>query len=594
MSRVCAAVLLLCLWSAASGVSPSSPPLFEVSFPTSVRPEPVTGRLLLMISRDGEPEVRLQVGWVNSPPLFGVDVNNLRSGESVSFDANTPGYPLRSLRDLPAGDYYVQALLNVYTEFRRADGHDIWAHMDQWEGQRFNLSPGNLFSKVQKIHLDASTQYTIKLELTETIAPIQVPQDSQWVKRVKIQSQILSRFWGHPIYLGAVVLLPRGYAEHPERRYPVIYNQTHFSLEPPFGFSIDDTPEEESDRDFRRSIGVETGYEFYRSWQSAGFPQLIAVTLLHPTPYYDDSYAVNSANNGPYGDAVMSELIPYIERQFRIIREPYARVLTGGSTGGWEALALQIYHPDFFGGSWAFYPDPVDFRRYFLVNIYQDSNAFVFNSSQAPYFLRGEWTSVEQPIVRSADGHTIATIRQDSQLESVLATNGRSGAVLDNWEAVYGPVGEDGYPRALWDRTTGRIDHSVAEYMRSHGYDLQDYLKTHWSEIGVKLVGKLHVFCGDMDNFYLNEGVYLLQQFLNESQNPHYGGYFEYGRPQKGHGWQPMTNADLVRNMARHIAAAAPTGASLAWLENSGWKMRSASHGSVKRPSQSYQVRRED
>jgi len=595
MLRLFALALVLLISGAASG-APVSTPLFELSFPDSARAEPVTGRILLMISRSGEPEVRFQVGWINSPPLFGADVKNLRPGESIFINGDTLGYPLRTLRDIPPGDYYVQALLNVYTEFHRADGHTIWAHMDQWEGQHFNTSPGNLLSKVQKLHLDATTDYTFKVELTDVIPPIQVPADSKWVKRVKIQSQILTRFWGHPIYLGAVVLLPHDYGDHPERRYPVIYEQDHFSLQPPFGFNTEDHPEEASVREFRQSIGVETGYQFYRSWQSADFPQMIAVTLLHPTPYYDDSYAVNSANNGPYGDALMTELIPYLEKQLRIIHEPYARVLTGGSTGGWESLALQIYYPDFFGGAWAFYPDPVDFRRYLLVNIYQDSTAFVFNSSQMPYFLRGDWTSVEQPIVRSPDGHIIATIRQDSQLESVLASRGRSGGVLENWEAVYGPVGDDGYPRQLWDKDTGRIDHTVAEYMRSHGYDLQDYLRIHWETIGHELVGKMHVFCGDMDNFYLNESVYLLQQFFHQSQNPHYGGSFEYGRPRKGHGWQPMTNAKLVRNIARYIAANAPEGADLDWVGNSVWREHTSNHGVpvAISPPQSYSARRHD
>ena len=542
-----------------SNVPSQKGPDFEVSFPASVSQHFITGRVFVMLSRTNDPEVRLQVGWINSPPFFGLDVEKLNPGATAVISDAVPGFPLRSVSEIPAGDYYVQALFNVYTEFHRADGHVIWAHMDQWEGQKFNISPGNLYSKVQKIHYDPSLPARIRLTLTEVIPPIEVPSDTEWVKHVKIQSKLLTAFWGHPMYLGAVILLPSGYSSHPNEQYPVIYEQGHFSQDAPFAFTTTVPREAPNQIAWRENVGVENGYEFYEAWRSREFPQIIAVSFLHPTPYYDDSYAVNSANNGPYGDAIMSELIPYLEHEFRIIRQPYARILSGGSTGGWEALALQVYHPDFFGGTWTLYPDPVDFRRYLLVNIYEDRNSFVFNSSQAPAFIQsGGWNDIEQPIMRSTDGHLVATIRQDSQLEEVLGVKGRSTGVLEAWEAVYGPVGDDGYPKPLWDKKTGQIDHHVADYMRSHGYDLDDFIKTHWPQIGHALIGKLHVFCGDMDNFYLNTSVYLLQKTLDESRNPHYPGSFEYGRPMKGHGWQPATNAGMVRMMARYIADNAP------------------------------------
>jgi hypothetical protein len=161
-------------------------------------------------------------------PIFGRDVNALAPGESVVIDATIPGYPLKSLADLPPGDYYAQAVLNVYTEFHRADGHVIWAHMDQWEGQQFVISPGNLYSVPQKFHIDARTPGTHALVLTQTIPPGKIPADTKWVKQIKIQSKLLTAFWGRPIYIGASVLLPAGYDEHPNVRYPVIYDQAHF------------------------------------------------------------------------------------------------------------------------------------------------------------------------------------------------------------------------------------------------------------------------------------------------------------------------------------------------------------------------------
>jgi hypothetical protein len=566
ISRIFATTLLAMIWVSCCTAAIASTPRFEISFAPAVRQGAVTGRLLLMISRANDPEVRLQAGWIDSPPMFGVDVSQLLHGQPVVIDGTVAGFPLNGLRDIPPGDYYVQALLNVYTEFHRADGHVIWAHMDQWEGQKFNQSPGNLISKVQKIHLDASKGYSIRLSLSEIIPPVQIPVDTRWVKHIRIQSKLLTDFWGHPMYLGAVVLLPRDYDSSGENEYPVIYEQGHFSHSAPFEFQTDNAPEDLNTRKIRENLGVESGYQFFQAWNSDRFPRMIAVTFLHPTPYYDASYAVNSANTGPYGDALMTELIPYLEQHFRIIRQPYARVLTGGSTGGWEALALELQHPDFFGGVWALYPDPVDFRRYDLVNIYDDQNSFVFDSSLGTGPLRQSWLRSERPMIQSDDGQPIATVREVSRLESVLGTKGRSGEFLENWEAVWGPMGEDGYPVPLWDKLTGTIDHSVAAYMRDHGYDLSHYAKANWPRIGPKLLGKLHVYCGDMDNFYLNLGVYLFQQVLVESKDPHYAGTFEYGRPMKGHGWQPVTNAELVRVMAEQIARNTPRGAYTAWL----------------------------
>jgi hypothetical protein len=511
-------------------------PRFLVSFPASVHAQPITGRVFVMIARSDKPEPRLQVGfWVQQTPFFGVDVSQLKPEQAAVVDAQALGFPLESLSDLPAGDYYVQALLNVYTEFHRADGHVIWAHMDQWEGQQFNKSPGNLYSEVQKVHLDPQAGYDVKLELTKVIPPVEVPADTQYVKRVKIQSELLSKFWGHPFYLGATVLLPKGYDEHPEQRYPVIYIQGHFGLGAPFGFGGGEAYE--SLPHWKR--------EFTEQWLSDDFPRVIAVTWQHPTPYFDDSYAVNSANNGPYGDALLREMIPYLESHFRMVPEPWARTLTGGSTGGWESLALQVLHPDFFNGTWTFFPDPIDFRRYGLVNIYQDDNAFV-----APGF---DYFRPERGLMRTAEGQVIVTMRMMSQFEDALGSHGRSGQQLEAWEAVYGPVGADGYPQPLWDKRTGKIDREVAGYMRDHGYDLVQNLKTNWHSIGPQLVGKLNLYCGDMDNFYLNLAVYRLQDFLKETKDPHYEGHFEYGRPEKGHGWHPMSNAELVRMMAEHM-----------------------------------------
>jgi hypothetical protein len=528
---------------------------FELSFPAAAG-RTLTGRAYVVVSREETPEPRLQAGGLSrSAPFFGVDVKGLAPGGTATLDSRAAGYPLRSLDALPAGDYWVQAVFNVYTEFHRADGHTLWLHQDQWEGQQWNRSPGNLVSTPRSVYIDPRAGGVIRLTLDHALPPIALPPDTKWVKHIKIQSTLLTAFWGHPMFLGATVLLPSAYDDHPSERYPVIYEQGHFTLAPPFGFDPDGHPETSEQAARRRQFTErEPGYEFAQSWMRDSFPRVIAITLQHPTPYYDDSYAVNSANDGPYGDAIMQELIPYLEQRFRIIAQPYARILVGGSTGGWEALALQIYHPDFFGGTWGLYPDPVDFRRYQLSDVYADTNAFVV--------ARSAWIASEVPAERGPDGMPTITMRQESQQEDALGTRGRSGEQLEAWEAVFGPVGADGYPVPLWDKRTGHMDHAVAGYMRDHGYDLRAYLQDHWSTIGAPLRGKIHVVVGDMDSYYLNLACYLLQDYLDGTTAPHYDGAFTYGHPLKPHGWQPWTNAEFVRMAFDTVLAHAPAGAS--------------------------------
>jgi hypothetical protein len=549
------ATAAICVALPAFSATPASAQRITVSFPSSLHATPVTGRLIVVVARSGKPEPRLQAGsYGGTQPFFGVDVSALAPGAAAVIDASTAAYPV-SLGKLPPGDYYVQAVLNVYTQFHRADGHVIWAHMDQWQGQQWNRSPGNLVSDVQRIHVDGRTPLDAKISLTHALPAVTMPADTKWVKHIKIQSPLLSAFWGHPMYIGATVLLPDGYDSHPDAHYPVIYSQGHFSLGAPFGFTPDSSPNYVAQRDMlrARTDGREPGLDFYRSWTSANFPRMIAVTFQHPTPYYDDSYAVNSANNGPYADALLKEMVPYIESHFRAIPQPYARTLTGGSTGGWESIALQVLHPDFFNGTWTLYPDPVDFRSLQMVNAYSDTSAFVPNGNG--------WVITPRYMSRSSEGQPETTQRDLSKIESVLGSHERSGQQFNAWDAAWGPTASDGYPRPLWNKTTGHIDPAVAAYWRDHDFDLRYYLSKNWTTLGPKLAGKLNVYVGDMDNYYLNLAVYQLEDFLHGTTAPKSDAIIEYGRPMKGHGWQPMTDAALVRMMAKHITESAPRSA---------------------------------
>ena len=522
---------------------------FEISFTSEARSESVTGRVYLIISRNKEKEPRFQTRRSLSPPFFGVDVENLNPEEGAIIDKEVLGFPLKGIENIPPGDYYIQGFVNIYTKFERSDGYTVWLHNDQWEGQHWNRSPGNIYSDVEKVHIDPSKSKPIKISCNNVIPPIEVPEDTQWVKRIKFQSKILSEFWGQPIYLGATILLPRDYDKNTELYYPVNYLQGHFSLSAPKGFLTEDPGPETTRR--RR------GYEFYKIWNSADCPAMIFVTFQHPCPYFDDSYAVNSANCGPYGDAIKTELIPAVEEKFRVIQKPYARVLEGGSTGGWESLALQIFYPDFFGGAFSYCPDPVDFRDVEGIHIYDDENAF---------YRKNGWRKVPNPDSRRADGSLILMAQQIIQYEHVLGTKGRSGEQWDIWQAVYGPVGEDGYTKPLFDKVTGKIDKSVARYWKEN-YDLRYYLEKNWSYVGPKIKGKLYIFTGDMDTYYLNNPVHMLQEFLESTKHPHYPGYFMYA-PRKTHCWTgPFTPLERMQFIADHIAKNTPEGESLHWLK---------------------------
>jgi hypothetical protein len=464
---------------------------------------PVTGRVFVIVSQEDRGEPRDQVD-VTGVPFWGKDVHMFTPSSWVSLDDRDPaviGYPLANIAELPPGDYYVQAFLNVYTTFNRADGHQVEMHLNSGAGQWLWEAPGNAYSEVQQIHLDSGRGGKIYLDISEVIQPsgsgdvLQQGnfEDTEWVKYIKIKSDPVSDFWGQDMYIAANILLPAGYDENPEMYYPVIYEQGHW-------------PGSRAPLRFRER----EGNAMYDFWTSDEAPRFIAVSFRDANPYYDTSYSVDSANVGPYGEAIMTELIPYIEENFRIIHEPWARLLEGGSTGGWEALAMKVWNPDFFGGTWAWCPDAVDFHYHQLVNVYEHNNA---------YFTEYDWTKVERPSARRPDGNLRFTIKQENEWELAAGPDDRSGGQWDIWEAVYSPVGPDGYPMPVWDPVTGVLDHDVAQYWLEN-YDIVYKLQQNWASIGPLLDGQLAVTNGMMDTYYLNEATYLLKDFIDSADPP--------------------------------------------------------------------------
>ncbi|MBI3834342.1 MAG: hypothetical protein HY287_08445 [Planctomycetes bacterium] len=500
---------------------------------------PLDGRMMLLISRDDSKEPRFQINdGPSCQQIFGIDVDGLAPGADVIFDGSALGFPVSSLNEIPRGAYWVQGLLHRYETLHRADGHTVKLPMDRGEGQHWNLAPGNLYSTPRMVQFDPQSEESIKISLDQEIPAIPPPQDTKYIKHIKLESKLLSKFWGRPMFLGACVLLPAGFDEHPEAHYPLLLNHGHFPST--FDGFREEPPDPNLEPDFSERFNLhgynrivqEYAYEFYKKWTGPNFPRMIAVKIQHANPYYDDSYAVNSANLGPYGDAIMHELLPYLESKFRGIGAGWARFTYGGSTGGWEALAVQMFYPDEFNGCFAACPDPIDFRAYTVVDIYKDSNA---------YHIDGAWQKIPRPGTRNRLGQLSSTLEQLNQLELVLGTHSRSGGQWDIWEAVFSPVGSDGYPKRIWNKMTGQIDYEVAEYWREH-YDLRYILQRDWSKFGPKLQGKIHLYCGTADNYYLNNAVYLMEEFLKSTENPRYDGVVDYGEGAE-HCW----NGDHTR-----------------------------------------------
>jgi len=521
-------LLVAACLAAAPRPTPAAP--FEVQLPASYRGGPQDGRLLLILApveQSPAEEPRFLVNWdAEAIPFFGIDVEAWRPGTLRSVDDQAFGFPVRALSALPPGDYRIQAFFNRYETFRLGDGRVLKLPPDRGEGQQWREKPGNLYSKPTLLRwrgpLNAAP--LPKLVLSEEIPPVTAFRETPWVKYVRIRSERLSKFWGRDIHLGAFVTLPAGFDTHPDARYPLVINHGHFPSAPS---NWRETPPDPNlppvySKRFKlegyNRIQQQLEWEFFEAWTGKGFPRVLLVEIQHPTPFYDDSYGVNSANNGPYGDAIQYELIPEIEKRFRGIGQGWARFVFGGSTGGWIAMAAQMFYPEDYNGAWIACPDPIDFRHYMTVNIYEDKNA---------YYLPNRFKRTPRPAHRNWLGHIDTTIEENNLWEYALGTRGRSGDQWDAWESVFSPVGPDGYPRRIWDRASGDIDPVTAAYWREN-YDLGYILRRDWPTLAPKLRGKLRLYVGDMDNYYLNNAVYAVEEFLRTA-SPAADAVVDYG-----------------------------------------------------------------
>ena len=480
---------------------------FETTIARGLISAPQKGRLFVFINRKSDTEPRLVDDDVSldAPPMLAKDVESFAPASTkIVIDNSSIAYPIKNLAELPAGDYYVQALFDTNNDLRSLN------------------APGNLYSEVQKVNLDAKNGRTIKLELSKVVPPEQLPPDTEYVKFLKIQSPMLTKFHGRPIFLRVGIVLPRDYERDAARRYPLLINIGGYGSK----FS-------------RAQRVMDEKSPFRKNWLADDTPRMIGVYLDGDGPF-GDSYQINSANGGPYGDALTQELIPAIEKQFRAVGTPESRFLTGGSTGGWVSSALQIFYPDYFNGSWSGFPDPMDFRAYQLIDIYKDDNAYVNKNG------------FERPSAREANGDTEFTMRLECLKENVLGAGDSytmSGGQWGAWNATYSPRRADGKPIPLWDAKTGKINTKVAEEWKK--YDLRLVVEQNWQTLAPKLKGKLHIWVGEKDDYFLNNGVHLFDDFISQAE-PKFGGWILYSRTGR-HGWMPKTQIELMQEMMQRF-----------------------------------------
>ncbi len=427
----------------------AAPVSFQLTFDKAVLAEPFTGRLFVTFTRNEQRPVMRSINWFNPDQTFALDVKDWKPGTTRTLGSSALAFP-KAMKEVPAGRYFAQAILD-----RDLGGISVFA------------SPGNLYSKAKRVEFDPKKSEVVELTLDQTVGPAAF-RETDNVKLVDIPSKLLSDFHGKPMRMRAGVVLPASYANEPEKKYPVVYEVTGFG------------------GDHNAAHGA-TGRT-----NLAG-TEVIWVVLDANCRLGHHVFA-DSANNGPVGTALVQELIPYIEKTYRGIGKPSARLVTGHSSGGWSSLWLQVAYSDTFAGCWSTSPDPVDFRDFQRINIYETgTNYFTDAKGGVRELSRGD------------RGRTL-TFKGFSAMDDLTGRGGQ----LTSFEAVFSPKGSDGQPKKLWDRETGAIDPAVAKEWEK--YDIRLKLEREWKTLGPKLAGKLHVWCGDIDTFYLDGAARLLKK----------------------------------------------------------------------------------
>ena len=431
-------------------------PVLSVVLDPKIAKSAMSGRVFLVLSKSESKGITPEPRWIEPDPFFGLDVSSIKPGEPLIIDNKWQGFPLENIGKVPPGTYWASANLDLNKASRK-----IFS------------SEGNYFSKSVKVEIGSVNQAPAVLVLDQVFHEPQFPE-TEVVKLAQMESKLLSKFHGRRIMLRAGVALPQSYKDNKDRKYPSIYEV------PGFGgnhFAALSSPG-------RGKTAVEG-------------EEVVHITLDPDCPLGHHVFA-DSANNGPWGKALTEEFIPFLEKEFRLIPQSWARLVTGHSSGGWSSLWLQLKYPNVFGGVWSTAPDPVDFRDFQKINLYA-SNQNMFKDEKGK----------DRPIGRRGDTPFLF-YKPFSDMELVMGRGGQLGS----FEAVFSERDSQGNPKKLWDRKTGVIDNATAESWKK--YDIRLLVENNKDALFGKLKGKIHVYMGDKDTFYLEGATRLLGDTLKK------------------------------------------------------------------------------
>ena len=465
---------------------------FQLTFDAKARATPFTGRVHVLLTNSRRTEPPGGPSWFRPEPAYALDVRDWKPGDTLTIGKNALAYPT-PLDKLENKSYWVMAVMDLDQGYRS-----------------FGAAPGNIYSKSISVNGDPATAGPVKIVLNQVVKERPFPETDR-VKLVEIDSKLLSEFYHRPTKMRAAVVLPKSYEEKPDQRYPVVYEI------PGFG------------GDHRMALRMATGTN--DRTEVAGVEMIHVV--LDPGCRTGHHVFADSENNGPCGEALIKELIPAIETKYRAVGKPGGRLLTGHSSGGWSSLWLQVTYPDFFGGVWSTAPDPVDFRDFQRINVYKPgTNMFTDDEGK------------RRPLARQG-GKPVLYYKPFSDMEDLIGHGGQ----LPSFEAVFSPRGADGQPRKLWDRKTGKIDPEIAKAWEK--YDIRLVLERNWKTLAPKLAGKLHVYMGGEDTFYLDGATALLKASLAKLGSDAKVEIF----PGKDHG--TLMDKAMRQRIAKEMAAAA-------------------------------------
>ncbi|MCH8343121.1 MAG: alpha/beta hydrolase [Planctomycetes bacterium] len=428
-----------------------SPLRFVVTYDESIS-RSFTGRVYVITTESQRREPRRGPSWFRPAPFFAVDVIDWKPNDPLIFHDDALGYP-GLLSTIATGNYAVQTVMRL-----NPDAPTIGA-------------AGNAYSVNARFQLDAKSSGTITLHIDQVDKAQPFPETDR-IKLAQLRSDLLSEFHGRDMMMRAAIILPQDYDEKGDRRYPAYYWIGGFGS------------------DHRIAPRMR------RTWDATGYADRIVRIVLDPTCYGGHHVFADSANNGPVGQALVEEFIPYLEKTFPLTAAPTARFVSGHSSGGWASLWLQITYPDFFGGVWSLAPDPIDFRDFQRINLYEPD-----------MYMYVDAEGNQRPVARRGD-QVMLWYEPFAKLEVILGEGGQ----LRSFEWVFSPRGPDGLPRPLYDRETGAVNHVVAQSWKR--YDIHLILQNNWSTLGPILQGKLHIIAGELDTFYLEGPVRALKESL--------------------------------------------------------------------------------